>query len=74
MIKNIIKFILKKLSRFIYLIYRIIDFTIPKELKSKSKLELKLESYQWQVLYLVLLNQVGKGKNLCLLMIHYQIC
>ena len=43
MIKNIIKFILKKLSTFIYLIYKIIDFTIPKELKSKSKLKLKLE-------------------------------
>ena len=44
MIKNIIKFILKRLSRFIYLIYKIIDFTIPKELKSKSKLKLKLEN------------------------------
>jgi hypothetical protein len=44
--KNIMKFILKKLSRFIYYIYRIIDLTIPNELRLKpvSKLKLKLET------------------------------
>ncbi len=44
MIKIFIKYILKKLSRLIYLIYKIIDFTIPNEIKSKSKYKSILKS------------------------------
>ena len=45
--KEIIKLFLKKISRLIYFIYRVLYYLIPKELKlkiNKSKLELKLEN------------------------------
>ena len=44
MLKKIIKFLLKKLSRLIYLIYIIIDFIIPVEIKSKTKSKSILKS------------------------------
>ena len=44
MLKKIIKFLLKKLSRLIYLIYIIKEHIIPVELKSKSKTKLILKS------------------------------
>ena len=45
--KEIIKLFLKKISRLVYFIYRILYHIIPKEFKlkiNKSKLELKLEN------------------------------
>ena len=44
MIKNIIKLILKKLSRLIHLIYIIVDYATPIEIKSKSKVNSRLKS------------------------------